>query len=423
MNPIRPMPPARRTVLFVCYGSGHVRMVLPVALAMQALPEVQVRVLGLTTAAAEVTRAGLPLLQFKDFVQPADAGAVAHGRELMRDLAGPVADPDETAAYLGLSYRDLVTESGADEAARRYAERGRQAFLPVPTLRHIVQQVGADLVVATNSPRGERAAIVAAGQLGVPAACIVDLFAIDEVQWIGALDYAQRVCVLNAAVKGFLVQAGRRDEQIMVTGNPAFDALHDPALVRQGHALRQAQGWQRQRVILWPTQVEPAVHPFNGQPGDASLPARALDRLVALVLSREDCILCVRPRAGEALPTLPAHPRILITGQDWPLQPLLHAVDMVVTLTSTVGLEGHLVGARVLQVRGSVFDHAMPLQAYGLADEAVGLDGLDAAFHRCLALPRHAVDAQALATPRVVAVLQSLLSPLPTEPAHVEALN
>jgi hypothetical protein len=89
------------------------------------------------------------------------------------------------------------------------------------------------------------------------------------------------------------------------------------------------------------------------------------------VLSRTDCVLCIRPRAGEDLPVFPADPRIVLTGQDWPLASLLHATDLVVTLTSTVGLEGHLAGCRLIQVLGSVFDQAMPLARYGIADAAV----------------------------------------------------
>ncbi|MBK9441734.1 MAG: hypothetical protein IPN53_10630 [Comamonadaceae bacterium] len=79
------------------------------------------------------------------------------------------------------------------------------------------------------------------------------------------------------------------------------------------------------------------------------------------VLARTDCVLCIRSRPGEALLAAPADPRIALTGQDWPLAPLLHATDLVVTLTSTVGLEGHLAGCRLIQVLGSVFDNAMPL--------------------------------------------------------------
>ena len=398
-----------KTVLFVCYGSGHVRMVVPVAQALAASGGVNVQVLGLTTAAAVVRRAGLPLLQFKDFVTTADGAAVANGHRLMADVGGNVADRDETAAYLGLSYADLVVDHGEQDAARRYAERGRQAFLPLGSLRRILLQVKPDLVVATNAPRGERAAILAAGELGIPAVCIVDLFAIDEVAWIGAPDYAQRVCVLNQAVKDFLVRAGRKPEHIAVTGNPAFEALFDPAVVQQGQALRVSHGWQGKKIILWPAQTEPAVHPFNGQPGDPTLPARALQCLTDLVLARDDCVLCVRPRSGEPYPVLPHDPRVVVTGHDWALPPLLYASDLVVTLTSTVGLEGHLVGARVVQVLGSVFDHAMPLQAYGLSDEAVQVDGVPGAVKRCLALPRRAVDHQQPAVGRVLDAVRALL--------------
>ncbi len=92
---------------------------------------------------------------------------------------------------------------------------------------------------------------------------------------------------------------------------------------------------------------------------------------------------------------------------------MLYATDLVVTLSSTVGLEGHLTGARVLQVLGSVFDHAMPMQAYGISDEAVPLDSpggaFEAALSRCITLPRRVVDHQSRATDRVLQVLRTAL--------------
>lgn len=398
-----------KKVLFVCYGSGHVRMVLPVAAALRARGLAHVQVLGLTTAAAPVREAGLPLLQFKDFVEPGDEPALARGRELLAGLQG-VEDAQESAAYLGLSYADLEDEAGAAEAQRRYAQLARQAFLPVRTLARILRGTSPDLVVVTNSPRAERAAALAARDLGIPCVCLVDLFAIDEVRWIGAPDYARRVCVLNEQVREFLVAAGRRPDQVVVTGNPAFDALLAPATVERGLALRLRHGWQGRRVVLWPTQVEPAVHPFDGRPGDPRLPQRVLDRLVAWTVAQPDAVLCVRPRAGEAPPPLPAGDRIVVTGQEWGLPELLHAVDTVVTLTSTVGLEGHLCGARLVQVLGSVFEPAMPLARFGIADAAVPLAGLDAALDRWTREPRREGGPQAEgAADRVVGVLAEFL--------------
>lgn len=398
-----------KTILFACYGSGHVRMVVPVAKALQEAGLARVQVLGFTTAAPVIRASGLDLLQVKDFLQPRDGPAIARGRRLLAAM-GQVADPEESAAYMGLCYDELAADVGEDEAQRRYQRDGRQAFLPKNLLSRILAAVAPDVLVATNSPRAERAAVMAARALGIPAVCMVDLFAVDEVRWIGQPGYADRVCVLNEHVRNFLVAAGRGKEEIRVTGNPAFDALRSPALHAHGMALRQAQGWGEKRVVLWPSQVEPAFHPFDGRPGDATLPQRVLHTLTDWVLRQGDVVLCVRPRAGESAPALPSHPRIHVTGQGWPLPPLLAATDAVVTLNSTVGLEGFLTGARLIQVLGSVFDDAMPLARFGMADAAVPLRDLEAAVERWARVPRRPPGEQIPeATPQVLAVLREFL--------------
>lgn len=397
-----------KKVLFACYGSGHVRMVVPVAQALQRSGRAQVQVLALTTAASEVREAGLPLLQFKDFARPADEAALARGRELAAGMTS-VVDEEETAAYLGLSYADLEAQCGAEEAQRRYARDGRQAFFPLSTLRRILREVRPDLLVATNSPRAERAAITAARGLGIPAVCMVDLFAIDEVRWIGEPGYADRICVLNEHVRRFLVEAGRGDHEVVTTGNPAFDSLRAPQTAAAGALLRRSQGWEGRRVVLWAAQEEPAFHPFDGRPGDPTLPGHALQALLDWTGHNEDTILCVRPRAGQPIPQLRAD-RAVVTGQDWPLHSLLHAVDVVVTLTSTVGLEGHLAGARLVQVRGSVFENAMPLERFGIADAAVPLSELPQTLDRVSRAGRRSQgEAGPPATGKVLAVLEQFL--------------
>ncbi len=399
-----------KTVLFVTYGSGHVRMVVPVARALADSGLARPLVLALTTAAPVVRAAGLEMVQFKDFLTESDAEALAHGRRLLAELKGPVADPEESIAYLGLCYAELVNDVGAAEAERLYLREGRQAFLPLKTLERMVRRVAPALLVATNSPRAERAAVTAARTLGVPAVCMVDLFCLDEVKWIGQDGYADRVCVLNESVRTFLVAAGRREEEVVVTGNPAFDTLGDAVHVENGRRLRAEREWDGKHVLLWPTQVEPAFHPFNGAPGDVGLPARTLSSVIQWVLSRNDCVLCIRPRAGEALPVSPPDPRIIFAGQETSLPTLLHAVDMVVTLNSTVGLEGHLAGTALVQVLGSVFDDAMPLKRYGIADEAVSEADIGAALSRCVHQRRRQPEQlHANATGRVLDVLRGFL--------------
>jgi len=152
------------------------------------------------------------------------------------------------------------------------------------------------------------------------------------------------------------------------------------------------------------------LHPFDGRPGDTTLPARALQALVDWARANPDAVLCVRPRPGQAAPELPEGGQFILTGQDWPLPPLLHAVGTVVTMTSTVGLEGHLAGTRLVQVLGSVFDEAMPLARFGIADAAVPVDGLPGALDAVTRLGRRPLAQSGVAaTGRVLSVLDAFL--------------
>lgn len=398
-----------KKVLFVCYGSGHVKMVVPVARLLREQGLAEVQVLGLTTAADVVRAAGLPLLQVKDFLRPGDGQALAQGRRLAVAM-GAVGDWDETVAYLGLSYHELEEAVGPQEAASRYARNGRQAFLQLKLLDRIIEATRPDVVFATNSPRAERAAIAVARRRGIPAICLVDLFAVDEVRWIGQRGYADAVCVLNEEVRRFLLASGRQLGEVRVTGNPAFDHINHPDQIAAGSMLRRQQGWEGCRVLLWPEQAEPAVHPFDGRVGDPFLPDRVRQLLLDWIARNPDAVLCVRPRAGDSAPSLPSLPNVLLTGQDWPLPPLLHAVDLVVTLTSTIGLEGRLTGARLVQVTGSIFDDSMPLFGFGIADEETPLTGLSQALDRWSQCRRRsAMVSEGSATRRVVDVVAEFL--------------
>ncbi|MDB5890651.1 MAG: hypothetical protein JWP47_1482 [Polaromonas sp.] len=364
------MPRAELPVwLFVAYGGGHIRMLLPVAqLARQQKVAVPV-ILALTTAAAVALDEGFQPLGFADFLEPQDTAALAIGRELVAGLPTAPVDLRESAAYLGLSYADLAGRQGEQQAASLYTSMGRQCFEPVGVLERIINKLQPDLVVATNSPRAERAAIFAAGRLGIPSACVVDLFAVDEAAWIGRPGYANRVCVLNDAVRERLVAAGRDPREIVVTGNPAFDKLQLETTIRAGRALRQAQGWNGVQVVVWASQPEPASHPsVPARGGDPSLPGRIERALMRWVSTASDRVLVVRRHPSEPAPSeVTPEARIYGDGRQFDLHPLLHAADVVVTMNSTVGVEAHLAGLPVVQVLGSLFDDSVPLARFGMA--------------------------------------------------------
>ena len=385
-------------------------MTLPVAIALAHSGKAQVQVLGLTTAAPLVKAAGLDLIQCRDLIGPEDKDAISWGEQLDHGMVRNASiEQAEAVAYLGLCFRELVEDLGPIQAKAMFERNGRQAFLPVKTMRRMLALLKPDVLVTTNSPRAERAAVLAARSMGIPTVCMVDLFATDEIRWIAAPDYADSVCVLNESVKRFLVSAGRQPEQIHVTGNPNFDALSEPLLKSKGAALRERNGWKKKQVVLWPCVDEPAVHPFNGSIGDPQAPAKALFALIEIVKNCNDLVLCVRPRPGDQPPELPEGEQFLVTGQDWSLPELLSAVDLVVAMNSTVAVEGHFAGAEVIKLLGSVYDDSMPLVEYGIAKEQVTIDALGPAVLRLANRPAYLKIPSGAATSQVLRIVEGYL--------------
>ncbi len=364
-------PSALPTWLFVSYGGGHVKALLPAARLAKERGLARPVYLALTTAAAEVRAAGLETLGFRDLLQPGDERALRKGEALAAALQVKAADHEESVAYLGLSYTDLEDRLGVEPAVEAYARFGRQCFLPLSVLERVIRRLQPALVVATNSPRAEQAALETARHLGVPSVCLLDLFGIWERELFARPDYGDALCVLNDAVKQTFVAAGRPAATIRVTGNPAFDTLGDPALRAQGQAWRREAGWDGLHVLLYASSPEPREIPGVEGEGDADLP-RAIERqLVEAVQAREDLALWVRRHPSEAAPDDIAalnHPRIRASTRDMALPAMLQACDEVVVTVSTVGLEGHLAGRAVTQVRGSILDHLSPYLAMGVAD-------------------------------------------------------
>lgn len=376
-----------KKVLMIAYGGGHINMVLPVARLLRDEGHLTPLILGLTTARNAVVAAGFTCIGLRDFITDADHLALARGRELASGLDTSAVGDEESAAYLGLNWADLVATQGQTVAEALYAAQGRQCFLPVATMARVLQATGADLLLTTSAPRAERAAVLAAARLGVPAVCMVDLFAAYEIAWLREPGYAERICVLNPYVRDKLLAAGRPPEDVVVTGNPAFDAINRSEVIAAGRALRLARGWgdagepASPVVVTWISQVEPAAHACRpGEVGDPTLPAQIRKLLSAICQQLEDTVLVCRPHPSETPFEWALPPDNWLSPCGERLHPLLHASDLVVVITSTVGLEAAIAGKVVLQVLGSLYSDDAPYLRSGVAQRAVTLDALPQAL-------------------------------------------
>lgn len=354
-------------LLFVSYGGGHIAMQLPVALRARDAGY-RVTVLALTTAAKAVVDAGLDCVGYNDLWSYAASDAAAYGEVLCpnADCGGPVSIA-ETKAYHGINFSELVAEVGESEAYSKFEAHGRHAFLPAKFMSRVLRGIRPDVVIASNSPRSEQAAILAARELAIPAICLVDLFALQEYKWIARPAFADKICVLNEAVRQFFIAHGRSGGELTVTGNPAFDPIILPETISSGHSLRRSRGWDDGKInVLWASQVEPLAHPFDDAKGDPMLPRKIENILREVISERNDMRLVVRYHPNENIDFAPGL-NVDFSPRAEPLHALLHAVDIVVVTGSTVGLEAYIAGRPVVSVDLSIFTADAPFSAMGIA--------------------------------------------------------
>lgn len=373
-------------ILFVTYGGGHIAKVAPVVKDLQARG-VRCTVLALTVGYAAARRLGLLPLGYKDFLHLTDTTRVlAMGRSLLEGNRHPDVDEEESCAYLGINYLDWVTRYGEYEAARLYAEGGRRTFLPLDFLSRVVDHLAPTVVVSTSSPRSEQAAIQVAVERGIPSLTMLDLFALPYDAFPRQPVHAERITVMSDIVRRNLEFAGVAPAKIRVTGCPAYDALHEPANVAAGAAFRAVRGWENLRVHMWAGYMEEGPLAKPGERGTA-FGLEVERRLRDWVARTPDAALIVRyhPNQFHYFPSLGEQERVyLARPNEEPPQPQLHASDVVIVQTSTVGLEAAIIGKRVLALRyaPSVIELGFDYSELCLADGVSDMDDLIPALER-----------------------------------------
>jgi len=354
-------------ILVATYGGGHVNTVLPVALKLRDMGH-DVTVLALTSAWGAVERAGLKSIGFRDFIE--DQRALEHGQRLAQGTPPHTqVHPNETVAYMGMSYAELEDRMGVEAAAQAYVDRGRQAFLPVGVLQKIFDRCEPDLVIATSSPRAERAAVLVARERGIPAVVVADLMPQMEMEWMGCADYGDILCVINEGVRRKLIRAGRDPDCVVATGNPVMDEHLDldvDALRREWRNRHQCA--ESDRVALYASQPDP----------DQYLGSRVAADLVETGLSR-GWRVAVRPHPNEDFDHSLLPEGTIISGLDETPWQCLCGADACVVISSTMGIQSVLVGrplvafavpvnmnptpypefeiGRIAQTTAEVFDH------------------------------------------------------------------
>lgn len=405
-------------ILFVSYGGGHIGMVLPVMRELEALiPGVQCPLLALTTGHLKAKSVRPEALGYRDFLHLVDTEAArAWGERLSEGNTSPDVPRDETIAYLGINYLDLIAQHGEIGAADLYREQGRYGFRPLKFMRAVMDALQPDAVVATNSPRSERTALDVAGERGIPAIGMVDLFGLDSDTYVLHEPKPAWTCVISEGVRQRLIACGFPAGSVVVTGNPAFDGLLSAENAAKAQQFIQNQNWQGLTPILWTGHLEPDSPNEDDTLAGPGLGLAIEQMLRRLIRSRSDLSLIVRyhPNEWHRFPRFPNQDRVHFSkpAQE-PIHPLLLASRAVVVQNSTVGLEAAIAGRPVISLEfATSVKNSFSLAKMGVSSPCCQLSELTAELERTLSQPpvsTHEYVSDGKAAWRVAQVILSAL--------------
>ncbi len=336
-------------ILMICYGGAHVALVIPLYRQLMSRGHECVMI-GLTTAGPVLDREGIKHKRIIDFVDMNSRDLQEYGTSLLKKhhTNGIGISEEESIAYLGISYAELVRTHGEQKAKDMYNEKGLASFLPIQFMSSVLKKEMPDVVLATDSPRMERAALNAANLLGIPSVCSVVIFPHIGMHYLSRQDNGSVMCVCNSTIKGQLVKAGRSSESVVVTGNPSFEELFS-APENSRKSLRNSRGLSdHSQLVLWADQPEPA---------NPELPRLIRSQLNDICSSLKNCHLLVRLHPSSTDPSKePIPDGAMLSPREEPLIDALLAADVVVTCTSTVAYEALLLGKPVIILQMSQYD-------------------------------------------------------------------
>ena len=366
--------------LFVTYGGGHVKMVLPIAEKLLK-DGYSVYIFALTTAINTLKHTSVPYFSYKDLPYAKNLDVIRQGKILMKTIEhNNFVEETETISYLGINFLDLEKQIGKIETIKLWKKGGRQFFYPINTMRNLLKDLRPNFVISTNSPRSEKAAIDAARLENIKSVCLCDLLVIPESEWLKNNDFADFLFVIDDRVKKMLVSKGRNKDQIKVTGNPAFDSINDNQNILKAKKYKIDNGLLGPNInILYASSPEPKMHPFTNEPGDKNLPNKIEKVLRDFVSVNKDFNLILRRHPSQNQEITEGE-RIYKSSLDIDFNIMVHVPDLIIQVASTIGMQAIIANKLLLNVDCSIFTNDTPYTKMGFGTGINSLNKLPTAI-------------------------------------------
>ncbi|MDQ7085348.1 MAG: hypothetical protein Q9M36_10670 [Sulfurovum sp.] len=246
-----------KKILFVTYGGGHMKIIEPITKKLLEEKDIEFKILALTSAysfmldkfsSAVVKKVSDYSFLFDDIIDE----VMSLGLELLDDnySSNSIISKEEIIYYIGLSFYDLIQRVGKEEAYRLYTHKKRQAFLPIETMKKILDYENIDIVISTTAPRFEEASFIAAHELNIDTIEILDLFG-----ELYPLPKAKHIVCMNSLVSDSLKAKGFTDKKYYHFGQPAIEKTIENILQLDVTILKNKMDLKNNITLLYATQI------------------------------------------------------------------------------------------------------------------------------------------------------------------------
>lgn len=223
-----------KKIFMTCYGGGHAEIIKELYKNLVNIPDIEITILALTTSKYKFEQEKISYKLITDYYdETKDKDIYELGKQFcMENNIDTSIGVDETYLYHGYALYELEKKYSKEKIEEGFRELGRPIFLPIQFMERVLKSENPSLVITTNSPRYEKATLIAAKNLDITSLSIEDLFGKDDSEVTVALEkffndqlyqkvYGDYVCVLSEIAKKNLNY--KKISKVFITGNPSFD--------------------------------------------------------------------------------------------------------------------------------------------------------------------------------------------------------